>query len=417
MKKASDERRAFLLLYKVDCILAVMPCNVDITTQEILKLAEEADPSGIRTMGVLTKPDFATEKATQDVAMDLLLGRRNVLKLGYHVVKNRSADDHNSTLPARLADERAFFAARPWSSIPDRCGITALQTRLRELLTLISRKELSPVKLEIEGRLRKRRLELEIMGPARDDSNAQRQCLGKLAAQPNLKLITKVVKLNEVFSDTFWKRGHKQHFGATWDDDGEASYGSSTDSFPSKVPLNYFCPKPLKGPIMSLIEEVFESIRGPELGTITPGFCWPSSAEADHLPSTTTSTQNLQEKRNERMCKSLEALAVSSTDKEAYIPVKSLRSRCARISLDTLISYYEVARKRFVDIVCQQVKQYFLLETDDGPLRIFSSDLVMSLGTEELEIVAGEDAESERRRDILKREMENLEAALGILRS
>jgi hypothetical protein len=160
-----------------------MPCNVDITTQEILKLAEEADPSGIRTMGVLTKPDLATEKATQDVAMDLLLGRRNVLKLGYHVVKNRSADDHNSTLPARLADERAFFAARPWSSIPDRCGITALQTRLRELLTLISRKELSPVKLEIEGRLRKRRLELEIMGPARDDSNAQRQCLGKLAAR------------------------------------------------------------------------------------------------------------------------------------------------------------------------------------------------------------------------------------------
>jgi hypothetical protein len=282
-----------------------MPCNVDITTQEILKLADEADPSGIRTMGVLTKPDLATEKATKDAAMDLLLGRRNVLKLGYHVVKNRSADDQNSTLPARLADERVFFAALPWSSIPDRCGITALQTRLRELLMLISRKELGPVKLEIEGRLRKRRAELEIMGPARDDSNAQRQFLGKLAArfqtitqsalngyyagdnmfnqtEPNLKLITKVVKLNEVFSDTFWKRGHKQHFGATWDDDGEASYGSSTDSIPFKVPLSeypelnniiqtedYTCPGPLKGPIMSLIEEVFESSRGPELGTVS----------------------------------------------------------------------------------------------------------------------------------------------------
>lgn len=130
-----------------------MPCNVDITTQEILKLAEEADPSGIRTMGVLTKPDLATEKATQDVAMDLLLGRRNVLKLGYHVVKNRSAEDHNSTLPARLADERAFFAALPWSSIPDRCSITALQTRLRELLMLISRKELGPAQRQFLGKL------------------------------------------------------------------------------------------------------------------------------------------------------------------------------------------------------------------------------------------------------------------------
>lgn len=93
---------------------------VDNTTQEILKLAEDADPRGIRTMGVLSKPDLATEKAALDAAMDLLQERRrNVFKLGYHVVKNRSADDDNPTLPARLADERAFFAAPPWSSIPD----------------------------------------------------------------------------------------------------------------------------------------------------------------------------------------------------------------------------------------------------------------------------------------------------------
>ncbi|KAL4745863.1 Dynamin central region-domain-containing protein [Aspergillus foveolatus] len=412
-----------------------MPCNVDIATQEILKLAEEADPSGIRTMGVLTKPDLATEKVTQDAAMDLLLERRNVLKLGYHVVKNRSADDDNSTLPGRLADERAFFAAPPWSRIPDRCGITSLQTRLRELLMFISRKELGPVKLEIEERLRKRRAELEIMGPARDDSNAQRQYLGKLATQfqtttqsalngyyagddmfnqsePNLKLITKVVKLNEVFSDIFWKRGHKQYFGATWDDEGEASYGSSTENSPFQIPLreypelygivqtdDYICPKPLKGPIMSLIEEVFESSRGPELGT---------------------------KKRSERMCKSLETLAVSFTDGEGYVPVKALRQRfttdkdnrqqvCEDI-LDTLMSYYKVARKRFVDIVCQQVIHHFLLETDDGPLRIFSPDLVMSLSTEQLEMVAGEDAESKRRRNMLKQEIDSLEAALRILR-
>ncbi|KAL4763653.1 uncharacterized protein BDW70DRAFT_148432 [Aspergillus foveolatus] len=318
-----------------------MPCNVDITIQEILKLAEETDPSDIRTMEVLTKPDLATEKATQDVAMDLLLGRCNVLKLKYHVVKNRSADDHNSTLPAQL-------------------------------LILISRKELGPVKLEIEGRLRKRRAELEIMGPARDDSNAQRHFLGKLApcfqtmtqsAEPNLKLITKVVKLSE------------QHFGATWDDDGEASYGTSTDSFPFKVPL-------------TLIEKVFESSRGPELVT----------------------------KRNERMCKSLEALAVSSGQRCLYTCQIAPQQVCEDI-LDNLMSYYKVARKRFVDIVCQQMIHYFLLETDDGPLQIFSPNLVMSLGTEELEMVAGEDAESKRRRDILKREIENLEAAVSILRS
>lgn len=82
-----------------------MPCNVDITTQEILKLAERADPDGIRTMGVLTKPDLATERATQDAVIDLVLGKRNNLKLGYYVVKNRSVDDNTSTTTARLAAE------------------------------------------------------------------------------------------------------------------------------------------------------------------------------------------------------------------------------------------------------------------------------------------------------------------------
>lgn len=80
-----------------------MPCNVDVATQEILKLSEEADPDGTRTMGVLTKPDLASEKATQDAIMDLVFGKRNPLRLGYYIVKNRSADDHTSTISDRCA--------------------------------------------------------------------------------------------------------------------------------------------------------------------------------------------------------------------------------------------------------------------------------------------------------------------------
>ena len=39
-------------------MLAVVPANVDIATQEILEKAEDVDPEGIRTLGVLTKPDL-----------------------------------------------------------------------------------------------------------------------------------------------------------------------------------------------------------------------------------------------------------------------------------------------------------------------------------------------------------------------
>lgn len=129
-------------------ILAVVPCNVDVATQEILKLAKDADPSGSRTMGVLTKPDLAPERAMQQNIVDLILGKRQDLKLGYYVVKNRGADDANSTLQRRNAEEAAFFRDEPWSALAgtNRVGIEALKLRLRDLLMQISKQEFPAVK-------------------------------------------------------------------------------------------------------------------------------------------------------------------------------------------------------------------------------------------------------------------------------
>lgn len=129
-------------------ILAVIPCNVDIATQEILKLAKNADPNGSRTMGVLTKPDLAPERATQQSILDLIQGKRQDLKLGYCVVKNRGADDESSSLRKRDEEERAFFRQEPWASVASsrRLGSGALKTILRDLLMDISKKEFPKVK-------------------------------------------------------------------------------------------------------------------------------------------------------------------------------------------------------------------------------------------------------------------------------
>lgn len=128
-------------------ILAVIPCNVDIATQEILKLAKDADPNGSRTMGVLTKPDLVLERAMQQNILDLIQGKRQDLKLGYCVVKNRGADDENSSLQKRNDEEKAFFRQEPWSSIASRrLGSSALKSFLRELLMDISKKEFPTVK-------------------------------------------------------------------------------------------------------------------------------------------------------------------------------------------------------------------------------------------------------------------------------
>lgn len=124
-------------------ILAVIPCNVDIATQGILKMAKDADPEGSRTMGVLTKPDLAVERATQQNVLDLVQGKKQNLKLGYCVVKNFSADDDDCSLQRRNMEENSFFKKEPWSAIASskRVGIEALKERLRKLLMDISKKE------------------------------------------------------------------------------------------------------------------------------------------------------------------------------------------------------------------------------------------------------------------------------------
>lgn len=68
-------------------MLAVIPANVDVATQEILELAADVDPTGDRTLGVLTKPDLVDQGAESRV-IDLIEGRTRVMKLGWHIVRN-----------------------------------------------------------------------------------------------------------------------------------------------------------------------------------------------------------------------------------------------------------------------------------------------------------------------------------------
>lgn len=76
---------------------------------------------------------------------------------------------------------------------------------------------------------------------------------------------------------------------------------------------------------------------------------------------------------------------------------------------DILHSYYKVARKRFVDVVCMQAADYFLVTGHDSPIKVFSPKFVSELTNEQLEAIAGEDLVSKRKREDLKRKIENLE--------
>ncbi|XP_032721189.1 interferon-induced GTP-binding protein Mx1 isoform X2 [Lontra canadensis] len=94
--------------------LVVVPCNVDIATTEALSMAQEVDPDGDRTIGILTKPDLVdrgTESKVVDVAQNLVCH----LKKGYMIVKCRGQQDIQDqvTLAEALQKERDFFEDHP----------------------------------------------------------------------------------------------------------------------------------------------------------------------------------------------------------------------------------------------------------------------------------------------------------------
>jgi Dynamin GTPase effector domain len=82
---------------------------------------------------------------------------------------------------------------------------------------------------------------------------------------------------------------------------------------------------------------------------------------------------------------------------------------------DILCSYYEVARKRFVDTVVMQAVDHFLINGPETPLTLFSPSFVNSLKEDELDRIAGEDNETKRRRQQLKKEIKSLQKGMKIL--
>jgi hypothetical protein len=226
-------------------------------------------------------------------------------------VKNRSADDQQSTSSARVAQEEAEFGNEAWRELArsERCGIASLKTRFRRLLMDIIKKEFPHVKADVAKRLEKLRSELKIMGPSRTDQSAQRMYITQLASKfekitqcalhgyydseaifaeaPGLKLITIATKMNEAFADLFWRCGHMRHTSSNWSDEGEAAHSlSKNDDNDSAEHILlpyaeiqdiieisvYKCQKPKAfndDSIMARIDEIYQLNRGPELGTVS----------------------------------------------------------------------------------------------------------------------------------------------------
>uniref|UniRef100_A0A8B9GQ95 Interferon-induced GTP-binding protein Mx-like n=1 Tax=Astyanax mexicanus TaxID=7994 RepID=A0A8B9GQ95_ASTMX len=94
--------------------LVVVPANIDIATTEALKMASKVDPNGLRTLGILTKPDLV-DKGAEDTVVSTVNNQVITLKKGYMMVKCRGQQDINAnlSLAKALQKERDFFEQHP----------------------------------------------------------------------------------------------------------------------------------------------------------------------------------------------------------------------------------------------------------------------------------------------------------------
>uniref|UniRef100_A0A8C1VSJ0 Uncharacterized protein n=1 Tax=Cyprinus carpio TaxID=7962 RepID=A0A8C1VSJ0_CYPCA len=158
--------------------LVVVPCNVDIATTEALQMAQEEDPEGERTLGILTKPDLV-DKGTEETVVDIVHNEIIHLTKGYMIVRCRGQKEilDQVTLNEATVTEKAFFQDHPHFSKLYEEGFATIP-KLAEKLTieLVHHIQRSLPRLEeqIETKLAETQKELEKYGNGPPSDPAER---------------------------------------------------------------------------------------------------------------------------------------------------------------------------------------------------------------------------------------------------
>ncbi|CAB1428109.1 unnamed protein product [Pleuronectes platessa] len=158
--------------------LVVVPCIVDIATTEALKMAQEVDPDGERTLGILTKPD-QVDKGSEESVIDIVHNEVIHLKKGYMIVRCRGQQEITDkvSLTEALEREKTFFTEHAhFHTLYDEGKATVPKLAEELTIQLVKHIERSLPRLEeqIEEKLAQTQVELERYGSGPPSDPAER---------------------------------------------------------------------------------------------------------------------------------------------------------------------------------------------------------------------------------------------------
>ncbi|KAH8814894.1 P-loop containing nucleoside triphosphate hydrolase protein [Xylogone sp. PMI_703] len=163
-------------------ILAVVSAKNDINNQIILQRARQVDPQGLRTLGIITKPDTLAE-GSKSQSEFLSLARNEIFKLAlqWHVVRNLDSDRENDQ-STRDDKETSYFRRSKFGSLPPHTiGIAFLRSRLSRILFNQIRTELPRLLQDIEAQISVTKASQDRLGPERDNAEKKKRVLIELS--------------------------------------------------------------------------------------------------------------------------------------------------------------------------------------------------------------------------------------------
>ncbi|CAK7273324.1 hypothetical protein SEPCBS119000_005595 [Sporothrix epigloea] len=187
-------------------ILVVVSAAYEFVNQLATRLARDVDPHGMRTMGLITKPDKLDEGSDREQAYVKLASNDDVvLQLGWHVLRNRCHETRNATRDERDANEVAFFnkPGSPWLGLAsDNLGVASLRPRLSTVLMNQILAQLDPILEDIKAQSEECELGLARLGVSRSTDLEQRQYLSRISNRLS-ELLTAAVQGNYMEASFF----------------------------------------------------------------------------------------------------------------------------------------------------------------------------------------------------------------------
>lgn len=199
-------------------ILAVVSAKNDFANQIVTKYTRDLDAEGIRTLGIITKPDTLHAGSDSEKAYLVLARNEDVhFRLGWHVLRNRDFDTREVSAERRDEMERDFFASGVWKNLArNQVGIEALKPRLSQLLREQILTELPDLLTDIQEGLEDCEQRLSNMGAARVSTAEQRLYLLRIS-QDFTSLISSAVNgsyVNPFFGSAASADGYRKRLRA-----------------------------------------------------------------------------------------------------------------------------------------------------------------------------------------------------------